>query len=89
MSVWNTITNSYIDNHNNNLSSEWIQSNAMPVVLGTNNPVSPPEIINAATMIIGTAQLTSSKYPNVSCPKIAPRRPNASVTAIPVDLHKI
>ena len=58
----------------------------MPVVFGTNNPVIPPVIINAATMIMGTAQLMSNKYQNVSCHSIAPNRPAASVTAIPVDL---
>ena len=65
--------------------SEWIQSKAIPVVFGKNNPVIPPEIIKEATRIRGMAQLTSKNIPNVSCARMAPRRPNANVTAIPVD----
>ena len=59
----------------------------MPAVLGTNNPVIPPVTINAATTTMGMAQFTSNKYPNVSWPRMAPARPAANVTAIPVDLQ--
>ena len=58
-------------------------------VFGRNRPSRPPLMSNAATAISGTAQLASTRYPNMTLPIIAPSLVAIKVTAIPVDLKRV
>ncbi len=55
-------------------------------VLGSFKLKRPPETKRNATLKIGTAQLTSIRYPKTTLPKIAPNLATAKETAIAVDL---
>ena len=57
-----------------------------PVVLGSFIALSPPTVNNAATIIIGTAQCTSTRLPNTTFPEIAAILPIPVIKPNAVDL---